>query len=747
MSTKTFIGYDLGDGESITDYVTMDSGEEFDIRWSDMPMLGMEEGRAVPTTYGYTGDGRLVFFNTIIRKPSTIKRVCVNFKRRPTDLISGLTESSAKYVSLQKIAEEALKKGRWPQEPEFNSRAMLNFRDSVVTFTNSIFENQIYKEKVSSEVKRGGSSEIVFCAGHPTRWNDLDVKIYELIMSQSVLGKGSYAGVRTSLTMSSESRAAYLFIKTPGTSGSKNSEENYLAVGDCALLIDVGSSTIDVTAVTADSNDSVDNYGNNYLGVRCIDFLIRDLYVAKLKEHGDAYSRFVDVVRNNPEYANAIVMACREAKEKLFRNRGIDDYASEDIRGIDSEEIFMSEVENLINTSDVTSVLKSDFHIPEEVIASMKGKSWRTLFKEFLQELKTRLNNKNINVGRIIITGGASWMPVVKETVKSVFSENSDDVILDMDPSRSISKGLALVGPYREKSEMFRKDVTEMLDTKLPEIINKNIPKLAEAISPVISNIIQGIVMKRIREWRAGSITTINGMKAKIESDCSEQNMKQRLESNQAYKEATIKWASDSLGQDIASELNELCTRYKVTGFTLGDLNVFSEIKNLKFDVGMPDIPGLDVLFTIAGLVIGVITAIMLPTIIVVVIQIVAAISTLLASLLVHALLLIPGAGWSILLVVGGIALIYAAIKGAQGAKEMLMEYLSDCDLPLWVRDMMTDEKMHSELKKSNMPEKIRKGLTSDNAARKKISEDISISLRGQVEKKTQEIQYAIESR
>lgn len=745
MSRKTFIGYDLGDGESITDYVTMDSGSaggEFNITWTDMPMLGMKEGRAVPTVYGYTKEGEIVYFSSIINKPSKVHKVCVNFKRRPTDLILGLTDSKAE--ELKKIAEDAIQSGIWPRASEFNSAAMINFRDSVVTFTNAIFENHSYVERVSSEVKANRCSEIVFCAGHPTKWNKLDVLIYELIMRQSILGKGSYAGVSSKLEMSAESRAAYLFIKTPGASGKTGSGNNYLSKGDCALLIDVGSSTIDVTAVTADSNNFVYNHGNNYLGVRCIDFMIRDLYVSKLKADSESYARYLDVVRNNPEYPHSIVMACRDAKENLFRLKGTDD--SVVIHGIESEDIYMREVEDLINNHDVTSVLRYDFNIPDDVLSSMRGKSWRRLFQEFLQDMKSELKRENIRIGRIVITGGASHMPVVKEVVGGVFSENSENLLIDMDPSRSISRGLALVGPYREKSEMFREDVKKFLDTRLPEIIDKNIPKLAEKISPVISSIIEGVVMSRIREWRAGSILTINGMKSRIESDCSEKNLRSVLEGSAEYKKAMMSWASDYVGKDVADELGALCRKYKVTGFTLEQLNVFSEVKNLRFDVGIPEIPGLESLFTFAGFIIGAITAIMLPTIIIIVLDIIAAISITLASLLATILLAIPGAGWAILLVAGGIGVIYAAIKGAQAAKETLTNYLSGCDLPLWVRNKMTDDKTRSAFKDSDMPGKIRSGITSSDT-RRKISEDISRSLRDQVEKKTQEIQYAIESR
>lgn len=749
MSVKTFIGYDLGDGESVTDYVTMDSSNsagEFDVTFTDMPMLGMKDGRSVPTVFGYTKDGEKIFFTGIINKPSKVKKVCVNFKRRPTDLLHNLTAS--RRTELLRIVNEALASRRWPNAPELNSSEMTEFRDSVVTFTNAIFENPPYLERVESTVKNSGSSAIVFCAGHPTKWDDpLDVPIYKLIISQSVLGKGSYAGVKAELKMSSESRAAYLFLKTP-KAAREASGKSYLMRGQCALLIDVGSSTIDVTAVTADSNNYVYNHGNNYLGVRCIDFMIRDLYVKKLKRDSDsdAYDRYLDIVRNNPEYPNAIVMACRDAKEYLFSNRGAAGSDSVYIRALESEEVYMSEIEELINTQNVYSVLSENFNIPDSAIAYMRGKSWSRLFQEFLQEMKTELRKQNINIGRIIITGGASWMPVVGNVIKSVFSENANDIISDMDPSRSISRGLALVGPYEEKSEMFRKDVEALLNSRLPEIINRNIPKLADLITPVISSTVEGIVMSRIREWRAGSITTINGMKARIESDCSESSMKRRLENSSQYKQAMARWASDYVGRDIAGELEALCRKYRVTGFSLEQLNIFAEIKNLNFDVGVPDIPGLDTVFALVGFIVGVITAIMLPTLIAILINVIAGISVTVAALIVDILLAIPGPGWTILLVGGGIALIYAAISGAAAAKRQLMDYLAGCDLPLWVRKKMTDEKMRKEIANSDMSAKIRGGLL-ETSTRKKISDDITASLRGQVESKAKEIQYAIESR
>ena len=338
-------------------------------------------------------------------------------------------------------------------------------------------------------------------------------------------------------------------------------------------------------------------------------------------------------------------------------------------------------------------------------------------------------------------------MPVVREVVAEVFNDTgSNNIMLDMDPSRTISKGLALIGPYSVKSEMFREDARKLCEERLPVIIERNIPSLAERISPVIRDIAENVVMSRVREWRSGWISTINDMKAKIESDLSEQGMKSILDKSPKYQEAVNGWMSDVLGADIAGELQALCNRYSVRGFTLGQLNIFAGIKGINVAIGTPDMPGMDALFTILGMIVGVITAIMLPTIIGVLIGIIASISTTIAAILVNILLAIPLWGWSILLVAGGIALIKAAISGAEAAKKQLMDYLSGCDLPQWVRNRMTDEKMREELTRSDIAAMIKRSLNED-ANKRKMAADMSVSLRGQVESKAREIQYAIESR
>ena len=58
-----------------------------------------------------------------------------------------------------------------------------------------------------------------------------------------------------------------------------------------ALLIDIGSSTIDLTALSADARNDQYNSGNSCLGARVIDFLILAWYPERLRKSPEAGRR------------------------------------------------------------------------------------------------------------------------------------------------------------------------------------------------------------------------------------------------------------------------------------------------------------------------------------------------------------------------------------------------------------------------------------------------------------------------
>lgn len=733
---KTFIGFDLGDGESITDFVTMNTGEDqsgIQTVFTPMTMPGYNEpGRAIPTVFGFDQMGHLVFSKAITMMPDMIQNVQVNFKRRPTDLIPNLTDNRA--AELLQVFGQAKS---WPKDcPDCNTTEMTNFRHAVVTFTDAVFENESYLERVRSEA--ADSSEIVFSVGHPTRWNELDVAIYKVILQGSVLGKGSYAGKPTALNMAAESRAAYLAVRDKTT-------ENVLPQGTSALLIDVGSSTIDLTAVTADSHNYQYNSGNNYLGARSIDYMIVDLYQRELGNMPGGAEMYRQLSEKNPSVKSATVLACRMAKEEMYSS-GIG-MAQVGLGGMMPVRILQADVDAAAASRPIVEALGNYVPLPEEQARIMAGRSWTQAFEEFLQEQKTEIARRGIRTGRIILTGSASKMPFVGPIVKRVFSDLPDGgVLLDMNPSRSISMGLALVGPSNEKSAAFQKDLLKLLDEELPQTIEQSLPRLADSLSAVINNVVNRIVKNRLGQWRSGSIRTLNDMSALIQEDCSSEKLQKLLTDDKEYTGAISGWMTDVVGVEIAVKLKGICARYGVKEFSLDDLNI---MKAPKVEFGGVKVDVLDFMNVIIGLVAviaGIITAIVLPFVLGVVIGLIALLSTTIASILLAILLSIPGIGWTLLIGIGGVVAFNAVRKGLGGAKEALMDKITSYDLPQWVRDRMTDEKIDKEMAKNDLAAKVRAEILKDES-KAEITRAVTDNLRGQIEKRAEDIKYVIESK
>ncbi len=738
VGKKIFIGFDLGDGESITDFVVRDARDMKGQIMTNFVAMTMpdskDEGKAIPTVYGYDENGNLVFANSILNMPELVKDIQINFKRRPCDLCKEMTNE--KIPKLYKIFSEM---SGWPSQkecPECYTAEMETFRKAVITFTNAIFENKDYMGRVHTEAI--DCDEIVFCVGHPTRWTDLDVAIYKAILQGSVLGKGEYAGKKTSIIMAAESRAAFLTVKD-------KADKKVLPKGTSVLLIDVGSSTIDITALTADSHNYQYNSGNNYLGVRSIDYMIREMYLEWLQERPEDWDEYKKMKSSNPSFIKSLTLACRIGKEEMYSGTsGICRVSFCDFKPC---RIKQEEVEQAINKFPVAKILSDEVSLPAEQKNVMGSKNWKELFTDFLMEQKREISKRGIRIGRIILTGSASKMPFVPQIIKEVFNELPQGTVLaDMDPSRSISMGLALVGPSNEKSVEFQKDLNILIEKELSSIIEQDLPQLADDLSSVIDKVVDSIVKGDMRKWRNSDIKTLNEMARMIEQDCEEKRLQKILLDNEDYNTAIKNWTVNIVGQDIAEKLQQICFRYGVDDIAMEELNVFQTPEIEGFNVNIDVLDFADTIITIVAIIAGIITAIVLPTVLGIIIGLISWISVGIASFLLTVLLALPGPGWLILLGVAGIAVVKAAASGMADAKAMLLEKMQDINLPQWIRNRMTDEKIDAEIKKAGLKEKIRQSVLEEKT-KKEIIDSVSSNLRGQIEKRAEDIKYVIESR
>ena len=731
---KTFIGYDLGDGETITDLAVLDDKQmvnRVQTLFTAMTMPDSNDpGKAIPTVFGYDEDGSIVFSSSILATPEEIHDIRINFKRCPSDLMPSLTEQRKDQIMA------ALEKG-WPAEaecPELHSKKMREFCDAVITFTNAVFDDEIYKKRVRDAAV--DSKEIVFCVGHPTRWTEFDVAVYAGILRCSILGSGAYAGLPTSMVMAAESRAAFLYVRDKTTS-------QVLEPDTCALLIDVGSSTIDLTAMTADSRNHQYNSGSNYLGARSVDLMIRQWYLEKLRRDEDDWNVYQALIESDPAWEQALILDCRMAKETVYSTtKGVARIFFADFAPV---KITREEIDRLVGEMAIAPLLQSNTALPAKTAAAMGSKTWKELFEEFLVERKAEMTAQGIRISRIIMTGSASKMPFVMQIVNKVFQEIPEEALLsDMNPSRSISMGLALVGPSDVMARQFEAEVNKMLQNDVPQIITADIPQLADSLSQILEKKIRSLVKRRMQQWRRSEITTLEQMTDRIRQDCSEEKLNAMLQGDPDYNAAIQKWAVDVVGRDVAVKLHDICERFGVNEITLDSLNVMKlsslKVGRIRID---PTEDIADMLTGTISLIAGVVAAIILPTVLGVVVGLISWISVTLAIVLLEILLAIPGPGYILLAGIVGMAAVKAAASGLAEAKRMISDKLQTVDLPQWVRNRMTDEKLDKQLDKKDLRGDIRRSILEEKA-QEQIVESVAKGVRKQVKRRAEDIKYVI---
>ena len=407
----------------------------------------------------------------------------------------------------------------------------------------------------------------------------------------------------------------------------------------------------------------------------------------------------------NPSISQALTLACRDAKEKAYSV-----------------------------ASGTGTIYFLEFH-PKKI--------HRDMLDQF--QCKVDMEKLGILVQRVILTGSASRMTFVPQLVKQVFPAES--ILTDTDPAKSIAKGLALIGPFNEKSMAFQQDLEKMIETAVPATVDKDIAQLADSVSKIVAPKIIEIVKNRILEWRSGKIKTLKAMTEKIQDDCTEASLTVLLKNNAEYNQAIRHWSVDIVGQDIAMELRSLCTKYGVYDFSLENLNV---MKAPSVKIGKVKInPSEDVINIVGGIIsmiAGIVTGILTPVILVVVISLLSYLSVNLAAALMMLLLAIPGAGLVILAAIAGVSVAVLTAQGVNAFKEAITENIQTYDLPKMARNLLNDQKIEKSIQDMSIQAKIKNSMLEEQT-RQKICKSVMEGLKDQIRARAEDIKYVIESR
>ncbi len=545
--------------------------------------------------------------------------------------------------------------------------------------------------------------EVEFYVGAPSGWSRPVVDAYRALLRS--------AGMRR-VDVVRESRAAFLHAR----------EAHHINVSHddltgSVLIVDIGSSTTDFTAVARMREYRPEDSGSITLGARLLE---KRLLGILLDRYGDR--DVVDVLTADATLRSKVELACRGEKETFFGNEeryraDPDDVLTVSVR-LGVRTMFIADV----NASDMDAVLASP--LPE-----LDGRTWP---EEFRRELAGAIEGMGVAPGVILLTGGGSLMPFVQKITKEVAGDVR--VVQGAEPQYAIARGLALAGRIAHRSAGFRAAIDELIASEAVEqAVERNLPPLVEAISRILlAEMPERATLPAVERWRVGKLRTLNDVK----NDAAE-SMAAWLttaDARMVVGEAVGQWFT-TISPDIASLTDPICARYDIPKTAM----VITGVDQLPTG-GMGDTVDpskvLGEAFEDMASVVGVISSVVLATLLA------GAGHAALATLL--PILAIPVVGPAIVFLVSlGIAAVF--IRGGRSAIE---KRVGDSVFPVWVRKVVPLDKLR---KQSEDPAAVEKSVTAmvesfmaDAAARSALCAGIATTVESVLAESGERVQMLI---
>ncbi|MFT3817800.1 MAG: Hsp70 family protein [Rubrivivax sp.] len=649
---QTIVGIDFGDSETAVAVVgartTADAPQEV------VTTLGNTNTGIIPTVVGRTRDGGVVVGMAAANTPPMqLADLHVGFKTTPV-----------------------------PGDSEY--------RTLSITFLNALGETLIDKGFVDPQ-----TSSFVF--GHPTRWKSIDggtpVEVYRQLIAESVFGRHRFEVVP-------ESRAAMVEVVESDKLSAR------LANSGWVLVIDVGSSTTDFTAVDMRNRASSHiDYGDE-IGARLIDRAI----VNHAIEASESPETMKSLIAANAPLQGSLELFARQAKEAYFSQQRPDLIQRTLMIPVDSKKLFfMIELDQEV-MAQITGRIES-------VTIGGKPMSWSQAFTRTLKEVAAKLHEARMDkLSAIVLTGGASRMGFVTSLCEAVFPAHAGRIAVTAKPSFDIAAGLARWGRVEVRTAAFMKDVEAFAATEIPKVIEKHFPALIEGLAEAFSDYVIGAINTGVSDWKRGSYQSLNrmtaGISASIESGM--ENDAPRL-----IEKVANEWMAIIMAE-LAGQVQPIETRFGMMPGKLGASFAAGSDTLSGTKAGLSNIHGFaddatdvvsGVVGIVSGLVAGILAANLYPAIMLLVYVIVAKISATLAGLLLAILGSTP-IGWVLLAGLG----ITVAIKG----KEVATNIIRDADLPGWSRDKLIGEKTMAAIrsKRSEIYGKVHAELAASEELR-----------------------------
>ncbi len=375
--------------------------------------------------------------------------------------------------------------------------------------------------------------EDAFVVGCPAGWNATARARYrELLMR---------AGLREPQVIS-ESRAAFLYAKYARTVAL-----DIDVLSKTALVIDIGSSTLDFAYIVGGRETGVGTFGDIALGGGILDEELLHLCVEQSRER-DAIRRVFQESRSWYSYCE---IEARRLKEEYY-TRLLDDPSTSVKKVV---RICYDGVQKL------TLKLDGDLarQLTEKPLNALQGRSFTQAVQDALDHA-VRLTADDPPC-LVLLTGGASRMPFFRQLCREAFREAA--VVCCPEPEFSIAKGLSYAGWIDSNLREFRKAIEkEITEERVAYTARKAIPQLIPPVTEALVNLlIEEAAVPVVTDWQKGRIGTMEEMDAQLK-----QRVTEVLDSPMARDALTPALRSwlDEVGTQLQALVDPICDRYEV---------------------------------------------------------------------------------------------------------------------------------------------------------------------------------------
>lgn len=375
--------------------------------------------------------------------------------------------------------------------------------------------------------------EDAFVVGCPAGWNATARARYrELLMR---------AGLREPQVIS-ESRAAFLYAKYARTVAL-----DIDVLSKTALVIDIGSSTLDFAYIVGGRETGVGTFGDIALGGGILDEELLHLCVEQSRDK-DAIRRVFQESRSWYSYCE---IEARRLKEEYY-TRLLDDPSTSVKKVV---RICYDGVQKL------TLKLDGDLarQLTEKSLNALQGRSFTQAVQDALDHA-VRLTADDPPC-LVLLTGGASRMPFFRQLCREAFRDAA--AVCCPEPEFSIAKGLSYAGWIDSNLREFRKAIEkEITEERVAYTARKAMPQLIPPVTEALVDLlIEEAAVPVVTDWQKGRIGTMEEMDAQLK-----QRVTEVLDSPMARDALTPALRSwlDEVGTQLQALVDPICDRYEV---------------------------------------------------------------------------------------------------------------------------------------------------------------------------------------